>query len=402
MSVTRLQPALRCAARALPPVLMLALTLASAGGVHAQGAARTTPVDTGDRSPAEWLQAIQHAAERLTYSGTIIMQRGGVVQSSRLIHVYEGGVSQERLQVLDGRQREYLRRGADVDSLYPESRTIRRERRAEQEAFPAVGAGAPGEILMRYRFRVGGIERVAGVECRVLVLEPLDALRYGHWLCAERNTGLLLKAKTLDAERRPMEQLSFTDLRLGDRVDRGQLRSPWVTDGWRVEPADIVMAENDAPGWRVGSLPGFRQLRAVTRQMIDGGVVRSALHFVLSDGLASLSVFVEPVADDGMQVETSQVHGTVSAFARRVGDVMVTAVGEVPLATVRQAALSVAQVSIPASASADAARSAPVSRGPGTAGNPGTDQRQGLIESRTPRSDLRSSEAVSASPVPTR
>ncbi|MFN9806718.1 MAG: MucB/RseB C-terminal domain-containing protein [Betaproteobacteria bacterium] len=393
----RLYP-LRRTGRALSPALALALALLASASVEAQTGVRSAPVDRPDRTPAQWLQAIQTAAERLTYAGTIVMQRGSMVQSSRLIHVFDGGVSQERLQVLDGRQREYLRRGADVDCLYPETRTIRRERRAEQEAFPAVGAGAPGEILMRYRLRVGGIERVAGVECRVLSLEPLDALRYGHWLCAERNTGLLLKAKTLDAEQRPMEQLAFTDLRIGDRVDRNQLRSPWVTDGWRVEPADIVMGEPETPEWQVGPVPGFRQLRAVTRRMSDGEATRSALQFVLSDGLATLSVFVEPAADDGVQVEASQVQGTLSAYSRRAGDVLVTAIGEVPLATVRQAVLGVAQVSTPAASAAERAQTAPVSRAQATGSNPGSGRRPTLIESAAPRSDGRSVEGGARAP----
>lgn len=400
--VAMLPPRFLRRTRALPPVLALTGGLLVAAAAYAQSGPPALPIDTPNRSPAQWLQAIQTAAERLNYSGTIVMQRGGVVQSSRLIHVFDAGISQERLQVLDGRQREYLRRGVDVDCLYPDSRTIRRERRAEQEAFPAVGAGAPGEILMRYRLRVGGVERVAGVECRVLSLEPLDALRYGHWLCAERNTGLLIKAKTLDAEQRPMEQLAFTDLRIGDRVDRSQLRSPWVTDGWRIEPADIVTAEPEAPDWRVGPVPGFRQLRAFTRRMTQGDASRSALQFVLSDGLATLSVFVEPAVDDGVQAEASQVQGTLSAYSRRAGDVLVTAIGEVPLATVRQAVLGVAQVSSPAASAADWAQPAPVSRAQTAGGSPGSSRRPTLIDSLAPRSPSTGPDGGVRAPAPQR
>lgn len=388
--------------RALSPALVLTFLMLAAGSVQAQTGTRSTPVDRSDRSAAQWLQAIQTAAERLTYAGTIVMQRGTVVQSSRLIHVFDGGVSQERLQVLDGRQREYLRRGPDVECLYPDTRTIRRERRAEQEAFPAVGAGAPGEILLRYRLRLGGVERVAGVECRVLMLEPQDSRRYGHWLCAERNTGLLLKAKTLDADLRPLEQLAFTDLRIGDRVDRSQLRSPWVTEGWRVEPADIVLADPEPAAWQVGPVPGFRQLRAVTRRMNDGDVVRTALQFVLSDGLASLSVFVEQAADDGAHIEASHTQGTLSAYSRRSGDMLVTAIGEVPLATVRQAALAVAQVSIPSEATADRPQPPPVSRARASGGNSALSRQPALIESIAPRYQGPALETGGRPPAPER
>jgi sigma-E factor negative regulatory protein RseB len=74
-----------------------------------------------------------------------------------------------------------------------------------------------------------------------------------------------------------------------------------------------------------------------------------AMQAVFSDGLATVSVFIEPnslvsAPGSASQVQASdalQVHGPTSAFSRRVGDSLVTVVGEVPPSTVRSVAGSV-------------------------------------------------------------
>lgn len=342
--------AARCLRRV--PSAIVALGLVSAASAWAQNPAARAVSEPPERTEAQWLQAIQSAAERLSYTGTIVYHRAGAVQSSRVVHFFDGSVSHERLQLLDGKRREYVRRGAEVQCLYPDSRRVRFERRPEQESFPAIGAGAPAEILQRYKLVVGGIERVAGLECRVLVLEPRDSLRYGHWLCADRATALLLKAQTLNERQEPLEHMAFVDLRIGDRLERSQLKPSWSTEGWTIErsvepqPVDL-----DKTGWRVTAPDGFRKLRSVERKM-GADADRPALQVVYSDGLASLSVFIEPGAGSMLAHELTHSQGPVSGFTRRVGDALVTVIGEVPPGTVRSVALSVAPADAGRAASA--------------------------------------------------
>ncbi len=68
-------------------------------------------------------------------------------------------------------------------------------------------------------------------------------------------------------------------------------------------------------------------------------------HLVYSDGLASVSVFVEGgVTDADAQVGMSQVGATV-AYTTIVDGYLVTVVGSVPLATAKMIAMSVRSVS---------------------------------------------------------
>ena len=326
----------------LKSVASVVVACALAAPVLAQTAAGSrTEGEAIQRTEVQWLEAIQAAAQRLNYSGTIVYQRGGSMQTSRLVHYFDGSISHERLQLLDGKRREYIRRGTEVQCLYPDSRRVRFERRLEIERFPAIGAGAPAEVLERYRLVLGGIERVANTDCRVIVLEPRDELRYAHWLCVDPQTALLLKAKTLDASAQPLEQMAFAELRVGERPDRSLLKPSWSTEGWAVEKEDPKPADVEASGWQIAVPAGFRRMRAVARSMAQGGAGSPAMQVVYSDGLATLSVFIESDSGNTPVHDNVRLHGPVSGFARRLDDALITVIGEVPPATVRSVALSV-------------------------------------------------------------
>ncbi len=324
-------------------LLSVALGLAAPTFGQPTSPSRAGAPEAAARTDVQWLQAIQAAAERVNYSGTIVYQRGGAMQSSRVVHYFDGAVSHERLQVLDGRRREYIRRDTEVRCLYPDTRRVRLERRLEQDRFPAIGAGTPAEILERYRLVVLGTERVADMECRVLMLEPKDDLRYGQWLCVEARSALLVKARTVDAQMHPLEQMAFAELKVGERIDRSQLRPSWSTEGWAVERVEPQPVDVERSGWQITPPPGFRLQRAVMRSLAPREAGEATMQVVYSDGLATVSVFIEANAGDTPTHDEVRRHGPTSGFARRVGDALVTVVGEVPPDTVRQVAQSVAR-----------------------------------------------------------
>jgi sigma-E factor negative regulatory protein RseB len=322
------------AARARDVACTVAITTAATVLVPA----RAQPAGTVARTDAEWLLAIQNAAQRSNYSGTIYYQQGAEVRISRIVHQFDGAISHERLQVLDGERREYVRKADDVQCLMPESKRVIVEKRALGGNFPALSTSAPAEILRYYNLRKGAVERVADAECQVILLEPKDLVRYGYRLWVERSTGLLLRAQMLNEKQEVIEQMAFTDVRFGEPLDLARVKPSWSTDGWRVDkvetrPVDI------GNSWTVGPPEGFRLLSAVKRR-ISRSTGRDTVQAVYSDGLATLSVFIEP--DPGSAFEgPPQSKGPVNAFVRRVGDTLITVVGEVPPETVRGVAQSV-------------------------------------------------------------
>ncbi len=293
------------------------------------------------RSDAQWLAAMQTAAQRVNFSGTLVYQRGAEVRASRIVHLFDGAMSHERVEMLDGVPREFIRRGDEVQCIFPDARRVVIERRPGQESFPAITNADPAEILERYTLRLGGTERVANVECQVIHLEPKDALRYGYKLWVEPVSGLLLKAQTLNEQQEVLEQMAFVDVRIGERIERSQVKPSWSTEGWRVERSEHRAVDLARLGWTVVPPAGFRKVREVVRRFAGAANAhRSAMQVVYSDGLATVSVFIEPGATEAA-AEYARSQGPTSAYSRRVADANVTVIGEVPPATVKSVAQAV-------------------------------------------------------------
>ena len=64
-------------------------------------------------------------------------------------------------------------------------------------------------------------------------------------------------------------------------------------------------------------------------------------HLVYTDGLASLSVFIERLSSATERLEGHSSMGAMNAYGRVLGDFQVTVVGEVPSITVERVADSI-------------------------------------------------------------
>lgn len=308
-----------------------ALLLAPAGA----WAADPAPAD-----PVAWLQRIAAAARSLNYTGTFVYQHGNRVETSRIVHYVDAaGNELERLEGMDGPMREVIRSNDEVKCYLPDSRTVRIERRQARKSFPALLPEQVASLAGNYDVRLGGQERMAGLDCQVLLLEPRDDKRYRHRMWVDTASGLLVKTVMLDDKGRVVEQFAFTQLAIGGPIDPEQLK-PRLAGGreWREErQAEAVAADS---GWAIGSQPpGFRKVMEMKRSLPgkDGPVT----HIVISDGLVAVSVFIEPMpAGDKFRLGVSS-QGAINVFTRPVSDHLVTVLGEAPAATVMQIGNSV-------------------------------------------------------------
>jgi len=315
----------------------------SGSGAHGENGQSDSPLASPrGRSPVQWLLAIQSAAQRGNYTGTIVYQHGDEVRSSRIVHFFDGTTSRERVQTLDGRPREFIRQGEEVQCLYPQLHRLVIEHAGRHATFPALGGSGPRSVLDHYALQQGEVERVAGIECQVLKLEPMDTLRYGYRLWVDPGSGLLLKVQVLAGDDAVIEQIAFSDVHIGEPINPSQLKPSWSTNGWDVVRRESHAIELSRQGWSVTAPDGFRRLTEVERNL-EGDSKRAAWQAVYSDGLATVSVFIEPgaAAAPAADPEPVHLHGPVSAFIRQVGDARVTVVGEVPLTTARSIADSV-------------------------------------------------------------
>lgn len=286
--------------------------------------------------PLSWLGRISTAGQRLNYVGTFVYQSGTHVETSRIAHRVDAGVEAERLEVLDGSPREIIRRGAEVRCVLPDERTVIIDETQGRRAFPARLPVTLSGLAENYRVRKGDMGRVAGFEAQSLVLEPKDDLRYGHILWADVQSGLLLKSRTVDQRGGVIEQFSFSEVRIGGEVDGALLESRFETgDGWRVVNARGSSMPVDSVGWVLDpAVPGYSLTSVVKRPL--GRDRGEAVHMVFSDGLAAISVFIEPVGDGAQAGFGPLANGAINIYKRAVNGHRVTALGEAPEGAVRR------------------------------------------------------------------
>lgn len=291
---------------------------------------------------AAWLEKIASSARQLNYAGTFVYQHGGQVETSRITHFVDADGEHEKLEALDGNPREVIRNNDQVMCYFPEAKTVKVDKRSVARTFPALLPDQLKSVADNYEIKVGDQHRIAGRDCRGIALEPKDGLRYGHRFCADVMTGLLLKAKMLNEKKQVVEQFAFTQLTIGDSIAREMVESRFdaKNQGWKFDRT-AVPEGSASTGWGISNSPsGFRKIVEMKRTI--PGKPQPVAHLVYSDGLAAVSVFVEPLADNAQFQSGVSQQGAINIYTRRQDNHMVTALGEAPAETVLRIGNSVA------------------------------------------------------------
>jgi sigma-E factor negative regulatory protein RseB len=305
----------------------------------AAGSCLALPAYADSRSDAiAWLQKMAYAAQKLNYTGTFTYLSGGNSETSRITHFVDASGEQEKLEVLDGSPREVVRTNDEVKCFLPDDKLVIVERRSQYKAFPALLPSSVGSLGQHYRIRMGEAARIAGYDSQLVILEPRDTLRYGHLLWAEANSGLLLKARMVNEKSEPIEQFAFTQVQIGGTIDSAALKPKYAATGtsWRVQDAHAAEIGPAVGDWTFKAQPaGFWKSAGMRRHETRAGI--EATHFVFSDGLASISVFIEPLAGRQEKIDPPTYStGAINVYKRVVAGHLLTVLGEVPPATLQR------------------------------------------------------------------
>lgn len=280
------------------------------------------------------LQRIAQGSRQLTYSGTFVYRSGGRVDTSHIAHSVVNGIELERIEALDGSPREVTRAGSEVKCFLPEEKLVIIENRSSQRRFPALLPAGLGSLPEFYDIRGGEQGRVAGVTSRAVFLQPRDDLRYGHEFWMDVASGLLLKANLLGARGETLESFAFTQVKIGGPLEHEALKARFDSERVRVQQVWATELKAEDMGWVFRSmLPGFRRVATMKRQTAPENP--ESLHVVFSDGVASISVFIEPGGSAG-EAEAVSTVGPVNVYRRQMGEHRVLVMGEVPALAVRR------------------------------------------------------------------
>lgn len=292
------------------------------------------------------LQKAALAARALSYQGIFVCQSGAQSKSVQITHTYSNKGEFARSVMLDGPPRELLSQGSDLVIYNQKNEKVIIEKRRGQNMFPAILPASLDAIKDSYQLRSAEMERVAGRQAQMLVLESKDDLRYSYRLWIDTEYGLLLKSVMFNSQNEIMESIAFSQIGLFNNSGFDWFQPKIDTKKYYVMEDEVVTAADSRPAadWTVKELPaGYRKVDQMIR-MVHGNAI-PVTHIIFSDGLASVSLFVEPVNKSAKaKYGAKPVHnivGNTSFYASVTGGYQVTVVGEVPEATVAQIANAV-------------------------------------------------------------
>jgi sigma-E factor negative regulatory protein RseB len=312
----------------------------------AQTSAAPVPTGDGAISVNEWLVRMHEASmKKRSYIGTLVQTSRDGMSSARIWHACDGASQVERIESLTGAPRSSIRKDDKLVTFMPDIKLVRIEKRE------GIGAGTSFTELLKpganqipdfYTVKSLGNERIAGLDAEVVQLSPRDGLRYGYRIWTERKNALVLKLQTLDAGGVILEQAAFSELQLDAPVKMDKLKSMMKpSEGWRVEQADVVKTTASAEGWNLKAVvPGFKSVSCHKRGIASPTAADDTVQWVFTDGLATVSLFLEAFDKSRHTQEGSASSGATNSLFKRMNDYFLTAVGEVPPQTLRNFSLA--------------------------------------------------------------
>ncbi|BAO44051.1 MucB/RseB C-terminal domain-containing protein [Thiolapillus brandeum] len=296
----------------------------------------------------QWLERMNQAVLSVNYEGHFVYQCGGTLEAMYIRHQNGEQGSRESLSSLTGLPREVIRDSRSITVI------TNRNGKLQVSQQPAVGRLSPlkslqlGELEKNYDLRMGSTTRVAGRTGVAVLLLPRDDLRYGYRLVLDKMSALPLDLTVVDSRNEVQSHIMFTDLRITDvdlaSIQQSGSQSPpdqqttvsvtlaglEAKDSTAKIPHKQPLQDVSQPesSWQFEAVPkGFR---LINHQRLS----RNGLyHFVFSDGLATVSVYLEPIGKGEHAFEGFTTLGSMNVLGRRFDQYQLTVVGEVPSRT---------------------------------------------------------------------
>ena len=292
----------------------------------------------------EWIEKMSDSMRNLSYQGNFVYLHENQLESMSILHIKDEFGERERLLSLNGEAREVIRDNKNLTCIWPDSRKVVVGDSRQKNFSPLLVPDNIAKIGKYYDMSLADGDRIAGHDSIIVNIKPKDQLRYGLKLWINSSNGLLLKSNLINELHEVVEVVMFTNLEELSKNDQMQLITmPELDDSFTL----IQFHSGDASGnlevdmtWRFSNPPdGFWQESVLKRKLAD--TEEFIQQMVYTDGLASLSVFIEKQTLQAAQGETSM--GAVNGYIRILNNYSVTAIGAVPAITVRRMAESVFQ-----------------------------------------------------------
>ncbi|MCW8830383.1 MAG: MucB/RseB C-terminal domain-containing protein [Gammaproteobacteria bacterium] len=289
---------------------------------------------------SDLLKKMTTTDDHLNYQGVLVLRKLDNLVAMHVEHGVDDRGVWESMVSLNGEASRVVRVNDKVTSIYPERRLLTvTHSKNKHSLHPALPENLE-KLEAYYTINRLKNDRIANHSAVVLDVVPNDGLRYGYRYWLDEQTGVLLRCDLLNEDRRVVEQMMFTMLEYLPSIPASAF-AEIDSKGFRERQLDQVTPAQQNPAWQVNNLPtGFMLTQSRVRETSKGEV----LHLAYSDGLASVSVFVEPGQFVHKKPEGATSMGALNAYRVSVNQHFVMVMGEVPAAAVKQIAQSVVPV----------------------------------------------------------
>lgn len=276
-----------------------------------------------DEAAVSLLNRMNRALHSLSYKGTLAYLRGNSLSTLDINHTVVNGVVNETVMRLN-------EAGSKVS------------RELKGFSLASIPKISP-KMEQIYSFDMGRMNRIANLPCVIITARPKDRERYLQKYCINKETGMLLDYVLVGKSHKPVEQFMFTTISIAPPNNFPQLELASISPNkkiTRVKKArsastkgNQLVLPNLDDGWVVGSLPRGYGIRRAPNSKNQKANTK---HYIVSDGLSSLSVFVSPFSKNGLASNVIVNSGALNVLSQRKNNFVVTVVGEVPESTLRK------------------------------------------------------------------
>ncbi|VAW71014.1 Sigma factor RpoE negative regulatory protein RseB precursor [hydrothermal vent metagenome] len=304
-----------------------------------------TSIQTKDTDSVDyWLDKMTHSMRQQNFQGTLIINQDSRLRAVKVKQGITDEGSWQTLESLTGANQKIIRSNNKVTTIFPAKQLVTISDSTNKRPLHTALPENYRKLKKYYIMKMSGKDRIANKSTQVVRMIPLDEYRYGYIFWLDRQSGLLLRCDLLNENHQVLEQLMYSDIELLSAAPENTIDQSVLENYQQISLLDDN--ELTTKTWRAKQLPvGFLLTQSV--QIPTKNTESKSYHLVFSDGMASVSVFIEVYGEIKKPAIGLSSMGAVNAYSSYVNGIYITAIGEVPASTVRMIALSIEPVSEP-------------------------------------------------------
>lgn len=288
----------------------------------------------------DWINKMTDSSHRGNYQGTFVFWRDQKLEAMRVAHGSKNGHIWVSLKSLNGEPRELIHVNGEVTSILPGKRLVSINEMTSGLPFHPDLPKDIEQLNKHYQLSLSGEGRIAEHDTQIVLVEPKDNYRYGFKYWLDKETGMMLRCDVINKKHIVLEHMMFTEFKYLNSPPEDSFKRTKIPQGYSIIKQNETQQLKAGNNWFAGQLPkGFMLTKNILKPMHKKQA--SVQQLVFSDGLASVSVFIDRNVTRPHNLDGHTTMGSVNAYGRMLDQHQITAIGEVPEDTVKMIAESI-------------------------------------------------------------